>query len=562
MSAQIPSSASPDSELGRLQIEIGELLKAERFDEAIPLLIRASEQQPDDARTHFMLGKLHFDADRFEPAVPPLRRALAINPNIGIAHWHLGAALQMLGDSEGAIQALERAVQIRPDITDAQLRLAALYRSQGRAADARECYLTAAQHTDEPAEQKLLEAQALLEERHEAEAEALLRSALEIDPRLPSANGLLGQILTVSGRFNEAARHFQAEIAQSPQTVLAYYDLVRSRKMTEEDSGILRQIDSALEEQKLRDIGRAILLLARGKMLDDLGRYEEAMQALDRAAVLRARAFAIDMDAFEAKIDSIIGLFSAETIAACTSGNASRVPVLIAGMPRSGTTLVEQILSCHPQSAAGEELTYWTKRLDMALTAGREGLTAEFLRSSAAEYGGQLHKISSRASRVSDKNPFNFLALGLIHMAFPAASIVHCRRDAVDTALSIHQTHFSRATGLPTGGEDLVRYFRGYRRLMAHWRNVLPKGRMFEMRYERLTSSPQTEVRQLLAYLGLPWDAACLTPHLSTKLVRTPSGYQVRQSINTDSVDRWRRYEPWLGPLAALIEEPGQSAGA
>jgi hypothetical protein len=227
-------------------------------------------------------------------------------------------------------------------------------------------------------------------------------------------------------------------------------------------------------------------------------------------------------------------------------------------MPRSGTTLVEQIISSHPLATGGDELTFWTKQLERALFAGAPGLTSAFLGSCSADYLDVLHRISGTALRVTDKNPFNFLAVGLIHLAFPKAAIIHCRRNPLDTALSIHQTHFSRATPMPTGGEELVQYYRIYQRLMAHWRRVLPPGRMYEVDYERLAESPRTEIPQLIAHVGLPWDPVCVNPHVNSRLVRTPSGWQVRQSINTASVDRWRNYEPWLGPLAALREQsPG-----
>jgi LPS sulfotransferase NodH len=278
------------------------------------------------------------------------------------------------------------------------------------------------------------------------------------------------------------------------------------------------------------------------------------MQSLDAASELRARAFAPDIESFERQVEEIMALFRTEMLVHRATANHDRTPVLILGMPRSGTTLVEQIVSSHPDVAGGGELIFWRKRLQKALEAGVGGLDSRFPNEAAGEYLRELHTFSN-GERVTDKDPFNFLAVGLIHMAFPRAAIIHCRRNPVDAAISIHQTHFSRSTGMPTGGQDLVRYFRANQRLMAHWRRVLPAGRMYEIDYEHLTASPQTEIRALIDHIGLNWDPACLTPHVNSRLVRTPSGWQVRQSINTGSVDRWRRYEPWLGPLASLRDE-------
>jgi hypothetical protein len=155
--------------------------------------------------------------------------------------------------------------------------------------------------------------------------------------------------------------------------------------------------------------------------------------------------------------------------------------------------------------------------------------------------------------------PFNFLWAGLIHMAFPRATIIHCRRAAIDTALSIHQTHFHPSLAFPTGGEELVSYFRSYQRLSDHWRCVLPPDRFIEVDYEELTRAPEPVIRRIIAACGLPWDDACLRPESNPRAVRTPSKWQARQPIYRNSVARWRRYEPWLGPLRALVNDGSES---
>jgi hypothetical protein len=151
--------------------------------------------------------------------------------------------------------------------------------------------------------------------------------------------------------------------------------------------------------------------------------------------------------------------------------------------------------------------------------------------------------------------PFNFLWAGLIHLAFPSAVIIHCRRNAVDTALSIHQTHFHPTLAFPTGGPELVDYFRGYRRLTDHWRRVLPAERFIEVDYEELTRDPEPMIRRIIAACGLAWNDACLRPESNPRAVKTPSKWQTRQPIYRDSVARWRRYEAWLGPLRAFLDE-------
>jgi hypothetical protein len=151
--------------------------------------------------------------------------------------------------------------------------------------------------------------------------------------------------------------------------------------------------------------------------------------------------------------------------------------------------------------------------------------------------------------------PFNFLWAGLIHLAFPRATIIHCRRAAIDTALSIHQTHFNPMLAFPTGGAELVAYLRSYRRITAHWREVLPSRQFFEVDYENLTSAPETVIPRIVAATGLDWNQACLHPERNSRVVKTPSKWQARQPIYRDGVERWRRYEGVLGALRELVDE-------
>jgi Sulfotransferase family len=227
--------------------------------------------------------------------------------------------------------------------------------------------------------------------------------------------------------------------------------------------------------------------------------------------------------------------------------------VLIVGMPRSGTTLAEQILSSHPGVAAGGEMHIWNRRGAMFEQAGASGTEPAYVQELAEAYLRWISALAPEAVRVTDKMPFNFLWTGLIHLAFPRAVIVHCQRQPIDVALSVHQTHFSPLVDLPTGGKDLVFYYRQYERLMAHWRAVLPADRFLELRYEELIANPEPITRRLIAFCGLPWDDACLHPERNQRVVKTASKWQARQPVYRSSVDRWRRYEPWLGELRELL---------
>ena len=225
----------------------------------------------------------------------------------------------------------------------------------------------------------------------------------------------------------------------------------------------------------------------------------------------------------------------------------------------------------HPEVGAGDELNFWNERGAAWHRSGAEGNETrvvvnsppakEFLAKAAADYLGVLRTIAPTAARVTDKMPFNFLWAGLIRVAFPRATIIHCRRAAVDTALSIHQTHFHPGLAFPTGGDELVAYFRSYRRLTDHWRSVLPADRFIEVDYEELTRAPEPVIRRIIAACGLTWDDACLRPESNPRAVRTPSKWQTRQPIYRTSVARWRRYEPGWGPTARARRRRGPGHG-
>jgi hypothetical protein len=334
-------------------------------------------------------------------------------------------------------------------------------------------------------------------------------------------------------------------------------------------------MESALATPELEAAQRLQLHLAIGKAADDLGDYALAMRHFDAADGVRRGFVPFDSAAFSVEIDRLIARCTPEFIARAPElGSNDATPVLIIGMPRSGTTLVEQIVSMHPEVGAGDELNFWNDRgaawngagaSENAATGnaaagnGKPFVASEFLAKAAADYLGVLRTIAPKAARVTDKMPFNFLWAGLIHLAFPRAIFIHCRRAAVDTALSIHQTHFHPGLAFPTGGGELVEYFRSYQRLMGHWRNVLPADRLIEVDYEDLTRAPEPTIRRIIAGCGLVWNDACLRPESNPRAVKTPSKWQTRQPIYRTSVARWRRYEPWLGPLRALVDEESKS---
>jgi tetratricopeptide (TPR) repeat protein len=464
----------------------------------------------------------------------------------------MGIALEKLGDLGGAILAYDRATELLPSLTEAWFRAGALVYTMGHRKEAIGCFRRAATTGRKSRFGRLGAARALLTEDRDEEAERALRRTLALDPANAMAYDLLGNLLAEFGRFDEAYDCFARAIAIAPLMAGSYYDLVRCRPVG--DDRLLARMEATLATPGLELAQRLRVHLALGKAADDLGDYALAMQHFDAADAVRRGSASFDSAAFDTQINRLIARCTPDLIARAPElGTGDATPVVIIGMPRS-TTLVEQIISSHPEVTAGGELNFWNERGAAWHQAGPAGTEAPFLGHAAAEYLGVLRAIGPKAARVTDKMPFNFLWAGLIHLAFPRATIIHCRRAAIDTAVSIHQTHFHPGLAFPTGGAGLVAYFRSYWRLTDHWRRVLPADRLIEVDYEDLTRAPEPAIRRIIASCGLSCDDACLRPEQNPRAVKTPSKWQTRQPIYRNSVERWRRYEPWLGPLRPLLD--------
>jgi hypothetical protein len=311
-------------------------------------------------------------------------------------------------------------------------------------------------------------------------------------------------------------------------------------------------MNAALARANLTTRDRQHLHFALGKAHDDVGNYEAAMRNFEAGNRLRALAGGgLNRDGFVRRIDQMI----AATPPGYRDGQPNlgvedATPILIVGMPRSGSTLTEQILSCHPEVAAGGELEFWGAHdpPDVWSLAA----TSEATRRLASDYLATLRALGPGAKRVTDKGLRNFVSLGLIHRVFPNATLVHCRRHPVDHALSLFTTDIEANVAYMSNRSDLVFTFKQYQRLMAHWREVLPPDRLVEVDYEALVADPELHARRLIAACGLEWNDACLAPHRNSRRVNTASLWQVRQPIYRTSVERWRRYEPWLGELREL----------
>jgi tetratricopeptide (TPR) repeat protein/LPS sulfotransferase NodH len=562
--SQFPNPV-PSRQLARLLTLATQLLRAGRPADAIAPLREAALLEPFNFTIQHDLGLACLEVGQVPDAITALQRAVASNPRYGDAYFRLGIALEKLGNIRGALAAYDRATKLLPSLTEAWFRAGALVFTLGHREDAIGCFQRAAVSGGRTNFGRLGKARALLIEDRNQEAEQVLRETLVADPTNAMAYELLGNLLSELGRFDEARAYFERAITIAPMLAGSYYELVRCRPITRDDDGLLQEMQAALATPGLEAGQRQRVHLAIGKAADDFGDYGLAMQHFDAADAVRHGASPFDSAAFSLGVDRLIARCTREFIArAAELGSRDATPVLIIGMPRSGTTLIEQIVSMHPEVGAGGELNFWNERgaewhrFEMAgnkkPVVPPENPASEFWAKAVANYLGVLRRIAPKSARVTDKMPFNFLWAGLIHLVFPRATIIHCHRAAIDTALSIHQTHFHPVLAFPTGGDELVAYFRDYQRLVDHWQNVLPADRFIDVDYEELTREPEPIIRRIIAACGLAWHDACLRPESNPRAVKTPSKWQTRQPIYRTSVARWRRYEPWLGPLRALVD--------
>ncbi len=542
-----------------------QFLRAGRPAEAIAPLRAAALLEPSNPEIHHDLGLACLEVGLVPDAVAALQQAVASNPRYTDAYFRLGIALEKLGHIRGAITAYDRATKLLPSLTEAWFRAGALVYTLGYRDEAVACFRRAKVTGGRSTFGRLGEARALVIEDRNQEAEKVLRETLVADPRSAMAYDLLGNVLSELGRFGEARACFERTVEIAPMLAGSYYDLARCRPVTTDDGGLLHQMQAALATPGLEPGQRLRVHLAIGKAAEDLGDYALAMQHFDAADEVRRAFRSFDAGAFNLEIDRLIARCTPEFIAnASKFGSSHSTPVLILGMPRSGTTLLEQIVSMHPEVGAAGELNFWNERgaawhHSLAVNNESPALLPDFLAKASADYMRVLQAIAPNATRVTDKMPFNFLWAGLIHIAFPQATIIHCRRAPLDTALSIHQTFFHPTLAFPTGGAELVAYYRSYERLMAHWRRVLPGDRFIEVDYEELTRAPEPVIRRIIAACGLEWHDSCLRPETNPRAVKTPSKWQTRQPIYRTSVARWRRYEPWLGPLRELVDQEGET---
>ncbi len=518
---------------------------------------RATELAPHDPRAWSDLGRVWVLASDWQAAVRCFRYAVSLNAEYADGWHNLGAALKQMGEQERALSCLQRALALDPTRAETYLAVGGLLVADGQLDEALWCFERAAAHAPDSSHARNRLAQELSDCGQVDQAEALFRRSLA--HRADDIDAWIGLGQAMEDLGHEAAPTCYLNVLQrQPGHGLALGQYLSLVKDDAEAASWVAHAEAALLRSETPDEAKALIGYGLAKYYDRRKYYERAAQAGQAAnAARRRKAGLLDRHALQARVDGIIKAYTHDFFDERRPfGVGTDQPVFIVGLPRSGTTLIEQILAAHPAMYGAGELPDLARLASQSI-AGRKAapwqaaLHVEEMQSRllAHEYVLALRRNAPPdCPRISDKQPLNFFQLAFVALLFPNARVIHCRRDARDNALSIWMENFNVDQRYATDFHDLAFFIAQERRLMAHWHTALPL-KILDVQYEDVVADLEGQARRLIAFLGAPWDDRCLHFHRQDRAVQTPSRWQVRQPIYARSVGRWNHYGTYLPDL-------------
>jgi tetratricopeptide (TPR) repeat protein len=513
--------------------------------------------RPSESGVRSNLGLAYAEAKQFDKAEESFREAIGLSPSIPMNYVQLGKLLQSSGREAEALAAYKKADQLQPGSLETLLAISRLSFNQNLTEEAFAYANSALCADSNSTEARLLLAATLIDQGMAAQAQVHLQTVLSSPEKNGAAFSLLGMQMQALGRLAEADAAFNKSIDIQPEQGISYCALLRNSRVLTSSQPMLDRMETLIANSDLNPRGLSFLHFGLGKAYDDLAQYERAIAHFDRANEIAYRlkfgSQTWDRTRLSHYVDWTIETFTREFVERHSlQSNASESPIFVVGMMRSGTTLVEQILSSHSQVEGAGEQPFWLTHAHEAVQPGTSVLKLPVLRRLSDAYLEKMRALFPKSVRITDKMPGNYRVLGVLAAAFPKAKFVHTRRNPIDTCLSIYMTPNRIANEFANNRENIVFAYRQYQRLAEHWERTLPPERLLTVEYEGLVSDPEPVVRRLLDFCGLDWEEKCLHHEQNERSVITPSVWQVRQPIYTNSVARWRRYEPWLGPFASL----------
>lgn len=555
-----PTLACSLNNMGSIYKEYGETKKACSFYQAA---IEASSHFAEPINN---LGLIFLHEQEFIQALEYFNRAIQLAPTFVEGHCNLGAVFLGLEQYDKALFYFEKTVQAKPDHAEAYYGLAKVYLHKK---DFIESERNARKALAINADQSVFYGHlaTICNERGDPHQALLyLNQALAINPTLTSLHVSKGATLMEMGEIPQAEAQF-LNLTQQSQVeahIFAHYNLVQIRKIKSDNISLKELLSIADHAQEVPSHKLEYVYFALGKCFDDLGEWSKSFEYFTQGCQLKRKRIFYDSAEQVQFTHRLIQCFSKERIEYLQKfANPSALPIFIVGMPRSGSTLVEQILSNHSQVYGGGEVTYLHDLIKMPVENNNtifsypenilklspiayEGLTNKYLLS--------LQSISPKAPRITDKMLYNFIAIGLIHALFPNAKIIHVKRNPIDICLSCYMKLFTQGHFYSYDLTELGQYYNCYERIMHHWRQTLPPNAWIDVEYENMINNLESETQRLFAFCNLNWEPASLDFYQSSRQVRTASLIQVRQPIYTSSVERWRRFERDLAPLINTLK--------
>ncbi len=550
---EAPDNSDLNNLAGLLQLQSGQPGLAEK------LIRRALQTEPGNPQSHYNLGMAYKDQHKWAEAAEAFQACIDLAPDNVQAMNSLGNALRLSGKLKEALDWLERALSAQPDQPAILLNLGMLYNQMDRHGEAEDCLLKVI--ADQPRNAEVWNDLGVVRSKLGKPGKALQAylEATRASPDFSRAWLNRGQLEEQLGQLEAAAKSFQRAISSDPALIDAHFHLahLRSHSSTPKEIDTLETLWS---QGGLDPTQASRLAYALGFAHESNVDHDRAFHYMSEAHCLLGKRHRFDLESHREAVLNNIALCTAENLVAWSDPQSrDEQPVLICGMPRSGTTLVEQILASHPQVfATGEQTILARLAGELAAETGTHfpaclpNASEEWLVDAARQYQEAVLAPASDAPRVTDTTPMNYLYLGLIAMLYPRARIVLCIRDPLDNCLSIYRQPLTGPHAYAHDLRTLGHFYALHTQLARHWQETLG-GRLAVVRYETLVSEPESQIRSLLAHCGLPYEPACLAFHETDRQVRSPSASQVHQPLYTSSVGAWQNYEHHLAPLKEAL---------
>jgi tetratricopeptide (TPR) repeat protein len=549
--AVAPSFVDARNNLAAALSQLGDLAEAQRQYE---ITLRIA---PDHVEANNNLGAVLQRTGR--DGVAYFEKALAANPDFPDALNNLGTALLGHGNLERAVELCSRAIELRPGFSEGHNSLGNALARRGEYEKAIYHYGKAISLRPNFAEAHNNLGTALDSVDRVDQALACFEKAAELDPTYADPHANLAAIRLRYGMLDDAKREFERSVDLAPTNAKFLLYLAELKRFAAGDPHI-EILERMSSDPTLQDPEQKLgVHFALAKAYADVDDHQGAAQHMVKANSLKRLRVTYDETASLNELRLTQELFTGDLMRRYAEvGNTSDTPIFIVGMPRSGTTLIEQILASHESVFGADELRHFSDgvtRLPSQMGSKQEYpefapiMTQEWLTRLADDYLRAIRTIAPNASRITDKMPGNFRFVGLIHLVFPNARIIHARRDPVDNCLSCYSILFTEGQAFTYDLRELARLYKGYEGLMAHWHAVLPRGVMIDVQYENLVADFENEARRILAHCNLDWSPACLDFHKTHRAVRTASATQVRKPLYSTAVGRWRPYAKMLQPL-------------